>query len=62
MRDKEQDLNCLTSSGLPKPLGSIKRVPKQNTTGLIPDDGFVILLSKLMIIYRESYKPPIKLY
>jgi len=39
-REKEPDLNCLSSSGLPAPLGAIKRKPKQETTGLIPDDGF----------------------
>jgi hypothetical protein len=26
---------------MPKPLGTISRLPKQNTDGLIPDDGFV---------------------
>ncbi len=31
----------MNSSGLPAPLGTIKRKPKQETTGLIPDDGFV---------------------
>lgn len=39
-REKEPDINCLSSSGLPAPLGSIYRKPKQETTGLIPDDGF----------------------
>jgi len=40
-REKEPDINCLTSSGLPAPLGTINRKPKQETFGLIPDDGFV---------------------
>ena len=40
-RDHEPDINCLTSSGLPAPLGTINRKPKQETFGLIPDDGFV---------------------
>lgn len=40
IRPKEQDLNCLTSTGLAKPLGRIDRKPKQETFGLIPDDGF----------------------
>ena len=30
----------MTSSGLPAPLGAINRKPKQETFGLIPDDGF----------------------
>ena len=29
------------SSGIPKALGAIGRQPKQNTEGLLPDDGFV---------------------
>lgn len=41
MRDKETDLNCLTSSGLPRPLGCLSRLPKHDTAGIIPDDGFV---------------------
>jgi len=40
-REKEADINCLTSSGLPAPLGTINRKPKQETAHLIPDDGFV---------------------
>mmetsp|Transcript_24603 Transcript_24603/g.28974 ORF Transcript_24603/g.28974 Transcript_24603/m.28974 type:complete len:80 (-) Transcript_24603:729-968(-) len=39
-REREPDINCLTSSGLPAPLGSINRKPKQETFCLIPDDGF----------------------
>ena len=33
-------MNCLSSSGIPAPLGSINRKPKQETFGLIPDDGY----------------------
>lgn len=33
-------MNCLSSSGIPAPLGAIYRKPKQETFGLIPDDGF----------------------
>jgi hypothetical protein len=40
IRPKEVDLNCLTSTGLAKPLGRIDRKPKQETFGLVPDDGF----------------------
>ena len=40
MREKEADINCLTSSGLPQPLGRIQRVHKWKTDNLIPDDGF----------------------
>ena len=54
MREKEADLNCLTSSGLPKPLGAIKRVPKHDSTGIIPDDGFVRIIKLKLIFYRES--------
>ena len=31
----------MTSSGIPAALGAINRKPKQETFGLIPDDGFV---------------------
>ena len=43
VREREQDLNCLTSSGLPKPLGALSRLPKHDSAGVIPDDGFVSL-------------------
>ena len=33
-------MSTLTSSGIPAPLGAINRKPKQETFGLIPDDGF----------------------
>ena len=39
-REKEADLNCMSSAGNPAPLGSINRKPKQETRGLIPDDGY----------------------
>lgn len=41
VREKEESINCLTSTGLPKPLASITRRQKQVTSGVIPDDGFV---------------------
>lgn len=41
MREKEADINCLTSSGIPQPLGRIKRLHKWDTTNTVPDDGFV---------------------
>lgn len=34
-RIKEADLNCLTSSGLPAPLGVYHRKPKQETAHLV---------------------------
>ena len=40
MRGYEPSINCLTSTGLPKPLARINRVPKHDTTKLIPSDGF----------------------
>ena len=39
-RDFEEDINCLNASGIPKPLARIKRIPKHDTTQLIPSDGF----------------------
>jgi len=39
-RDFEPSINCLTSTGLPKPLNRLNRVPKHDTTRLIPSDGF----------------------
>ena len=41
IREKEADINCLSSTGLPKPLGSIARAPRPDTKEVIPDDGFV---------------------
>ena len=40
IREYEPSINCLTSTGLPKPLARINRVPKHDTTKLIPSDGF----------------------
>ena len=37
-------MSCLNSCGVPKALGVYNRRPKQETFGLIPDDGFVSLL------------------
>jgi hypothetical protein len=39
-RKFEIDINCLNSTGLPAPLARISRVPKHDTSKLIPDDGF----------------------
>jgi hypothetical protein len=39
---------------LPAPLGCIKRKPKQETTGLIPDDGF----RELLTVNQERMKNP----
>ena len=39
-REFEPSINCLTSTGLPKPLNRINRAPKHDTTKLIPSDGF----------------------
>ena len=40
MRDYEPSINCLNSTGLPKPLNRLQRVPKHDTTQIIPTDGF----------------------
>lgn len=40
-RAHEPDINCLSSSGIPAPLGRFHRKPKQETEHLICDDGFV---------------------
>ena len=50
---KEADINCLSSTGLPKPLGSIARVPRPDTNEVIPDDGFVSH-NFYSLLYRES--------
>lgn len=39
-REFEPSINCLTSTGLPKPLNRLNRVPKHDTSKLIPSDGF----------------------
>jgi hypothetical protein len=39
-REHENDINCLNASGLPQPLGTFHRIPKHDTTELIPDDKF----------------------
>lgn len=43
-REHEAAISTLSASGLPQPLEVINRIPKWNTTGVIPDDG-----------YREDY-------
>jgi len=40
MREYEPSINCLNSTGLPKPLARFNRVPKHDTTQIIPSDGF----------------------
>ena len=40
MREYEPAINCLNSTGLPKPLNRLQRVPKHDTTQIIPSDGF----------------------
>ena len=47
-------MNCLSSSGIPAPLGTYNRKPKQETFGLIPDDGYRELVST----NKEECKPP----
>jgi len=54
-REHEAELSCLNSCGIPKALAAINRKPKQETFGLIPDDGFVSTLS-LLTEFRESSK------
>ena len=44
VRTHETAISTLNASGLPQPLEVIKRLPKWDTTGVIPDDG-----------YREDY-------
>lgn len=39
-REFDPSINCLNSTGLPQPLKRIHRVPKHDTTQLIPSDGF----------------------
>jgi len=62
-REKEPDLNCLTSSGIPKALGCINRKPKQVTEGIICDDGFRELSTtnrtELMnpVVHRPKERP-----
>jgi hypothetical protein len=40
MREYETAINCLNSTGLPNPLNRLHRVPKHDTTQIIPSDGF----------------------
>ena len=47
-------MNCLSSSGIPAPLGSINRKPKQETFQLIPDDGYRELVSS----NKDEVRPP----
>jgi hypothetical protein len=43
LRPHENDISTLSSTGIPAPLGSYHRKPKQETKQLIPDDGFNII-------------------
>ena len=36
----------MSSTGLPKPLNRLHRLPKHNTNGLIPSDGFNVKVSE----------------
>jgi hypothetical protein len=40
LRPHENDISTLSSTGIPAPLGSYHRKPKQETKQLICDDGF----------------------
>ena len=40
MRNFEPSINCLNSTGLPQPLKRINRVSKQDTSQIIPSDGY----------------------
>lgn len=39
-RDFEPSINCLNSTGIPQPLKRFHRVPKHDTSQLIPSDGY----------------------
>lgn len=39
-REKEPDISCLGATGVPEPLRTFTRKPKQETRSLICDDGF----------------------
>ena len=57
----------MTSSGLPQPLGAFHRKPKQETFGLIPDDGFRELLTtnsdrmKNPKVHTQKEKPVLRM-
>ena len=36
----------MSSTGLPKPLNRLHRLPKHDTTGLVPSDGFNVKVSE----------------
>lgn len=54
MREKEADINCLNSNGLPAPLGRIPRVYKWDTKNIIADDGF----REMTTMNEEQHKNP----
>ena len=43
LRPRENDLSTLNSTGIPAPLGSYFRKPRQDTRSLVPDDGYRIM-------------------
>ena len=59
-RPYEPAINCLTSTGIPKPLNRINRVPKHDTTQLIPSDGFNEILTTTQNDFRNPVVHKIK--
>lgn len=55
MRPFEIDISTLSSTGIPAPLGSYHRQPKQHTKGNVPDDGYHIMETT----NARSYKDPV---
>jgi len=57
-RESEPAISCLGSAGVPKPLGAIRRQPKWDTSGVIPNDGFneVHTMTKTQIVNPEKVK------
>jgi hypothetical protein len=39
-RDFDPSINCLNSTGIPQPLKRFNRVPKHDTSQIIPSDGY----------------------
>ena len=54
IREFEPAINCLNSTGLPHPLKRINRVPKHDTTQIIPSDGF----NEKQTTTKTSFVPP----
>lgn len=53
-REPEGAINCLSSTGLPKALNRLHRLPKHDTTQLIPSDGF----SEFTTTTQQDYLNP----